>query len=261
MSYDTLRYDVTDKMVEITLDRPDLHNPLDEDGALELRQALEEAAETPDVTTVLLTGTGTTFSAGGDISEFTEYREQSAHEIFSNGEATADLFKALYHYPMPLVTAVNGHTLGGGVGLAASAPIVVASEPATFGTTEISLGLFPLVVLPALRRAVGDRKTLELALTAQRLDAREAADIGLVSEVVPEGESRTRGREIALAVADRSPLATALGLRAFRETTEMPAPNAIDVLNAYRVMFYQSQDLKEGAEAFLEDRSPEWEGR
>lgn len=259
MTYNTIQYRVEGHVAAITLDQPDKHNPISHSAANELIDALQRVQADDAARVVFLTGVGDTFSAGGDIEEFTEFQDRRPTEIFEEGKATADLFKLLAGYETPIVTAVNGHAFGGGCGLVAASHLAYAAEDAMLGTTEITLGLFPLVILPALRSTIGDQQTLELALTGERLSAAEATDIGLVKEVMTD-DVRSYARDVAESIAEWSPMATALGLQAFHETADMSAEKAIDTLNAYRVLFYTSYDLHEGAEAFLEDRDPEWEG-
>lgn len=259
-SYETLTYELEEHVAEIALDRPDKHNPLGELASEELIDALERAHDDEAVHAVLLMGRGESFSAGGDISEFVEYDEKHTTDVYEEGAATADLFKLLARYEKPLVGAINGDAYGGGVGLAAACHISYASRDASFRVAEVTLGLFPLVILPALRNALGDGKTLELALTARPIDAEEGADIGLVTDVVDSDAVLKTARETAHDIADWSPLATSLGLHAFVETGGMPPEQAIDALRAYRVVFYKSHDFNEGARAFLEDRNPEWAG-
>lgn len=259
MSYETVQYTLDEHVAEITLDQPEKRNPMSHTAAEELTAALRRAQADDDAHVVLLAGAGDAFSAGGDIEEFTEFRERPPTEIFEDGKATAELFQLLVGYETPIVTAVNGHAFGGGCGLVAASHLAYAADDALLGTTEITLGLFPLVILPALRATVGERHTLEMALTGKRLSAADAADIGLVTEVVTD-DVRTHAREVADTIAGWSPLATSLGLQVFHETADMPAEKAIDTLNAYRILFYTSHDLNEGARAFLEDREPEWQG-
>lgn len=260
MSYETLVYETDAGIAEITLNQPKKHNPLSNAAALELTDALERAYDSQDVNVVVLTGSGESFSAGGDIEEFSEQMEKPATELFDKGRSTAELFRLLASYEKPIVGAINGNAFGGGCGLVATCDLAYVSDRARLGTTEINLGLFPMVILPALRSTLGDQKTLELALTGERINADEAADIGLVTDTVADGDVLSQARKTARELAGRSPLALTLGLHAFNETTDMSAERAIETLNAYRVLFYKSYDLKEGAEAFLEDRDPEWKG-
>lgn len=261
MTYGTLSIEQSDAVCVITLDNPEQHNPLSIDAARELTDALIRADGDDGTRAVVLTGAGDSFSAGGDIEEFTDQLDNPATTVYEDGAATAELFALLTTYETPLITAVNGGAFGGGCGLVAASHVAYADPDARLGTTEISLGLFPMVILPAMRRAVGDRTTMELALTGRRLDAQKASEIGLVTEVVTDGDALDRALETARAIAEYSPFATSLGLNAFHHTSSLEPEVAIPVLNAYRVLFYKSHDLNEGASAFLEGREPEWKGR
>jgi methylglutaconyl-CoA hydratase len=261
MAYCTIEYEVTENVAEIFLDQPERHNPL---GSCieDLIDALERARNDDSAHVVLLSGNGESFSAGGDIDDFADRLEDSAPEIFDDGRATSvKLFQLLSEYDKPIVGGINGSAFGGGTGLVASCHIAYASDEARFGTTEISIGLFPMIILPTLRRTLGDSRTLELALTGERISAAEAAEIGLVTDVFEPDQVLEAAREMARTIAEYSPFALSLGLRSFNETTDLPDREAIQVLNAYRVLFFKSHDLNEGARAFLEDREPVWEGR
>lgn len=258
--YKSLEYDLAEGVASITLAMPDKHNPINYEVASELTDALKRADENPHVRAVVLSGQGDSFSAGGDIEQFSKQLDESATTIFSDGEIDVDLFKTLAGYETPLIGAINGSAYGGGCGLVSACHLAYAAEDARFGTTEITLGLFPMVIMPLLRRRIGDNHTLELALTGRRISASRAAEIGLVTETVSNNEVRDRAIETATEIASYSPFATGLGLHAFHQTSGLADEHAIELLNAYRVLFYKSHDLHEGAEAFLEDRDPEWKG-
>jgi enoyl-CoA hydratase/carnithine racemase len=154
---------------------------------------------------------------------------------------------------------VHGHALGGGCGLVAMCHIAVAAADARLGTTEIRLGLFPLGILPALVHAVGPRRALELGLTGRIFGAEEAERYGLVTEVVEPSALAARALERAAELAAKSPVALAIGLEGHRAAVTF-GPNALDVENLLRVVSFLSDDLKEGAQAFLDKRPPEWQG-
>lgn len=259
--YETVEYSVEANVAEVTMAQPERHNPLNDRSARELVEVFEVILDDDEVRCVLLTGSGDSFSAGGDIEEFSEKLDQRATEVFEGGKTSARLFKILSEYEKPIIAAVNGHAFGGGCGLVSACHMAYAAEDAKLGTTEIHLGIFPLTILPTLRKTLGDQKTLEMSLTGKRISATEAEEIGLVTEVTPDADTAIeRAREMAETIADKSPFAVRMGLHSFHQTTDMNPAKAIDVLNAYRVLFFKSHDLNEGAKAFLEDREPNWEG-
>lgn len=167
------------RVAVLTLAEPERRNALDYDRVRELTGHLRDADADPDVGAVLLQATGESFSAGGDIRQFHDEFNRTAHDFWASGGTWADLFLLVPEMRIPVVAAVDGHALGGGCGLVAVADYVLAGEKARFGQTEIRIGLFPIVVLPALIRAVGARRARELAMSGRIIDAEEAVRIGL----------------------------------------------------------------------------------
>ena len=254
-------YEVDAHVALVTLALPEKRNPLNTSLVAELTGALEAAQRSPDVHAILLRAQGDSFCAGGDLREFQKYRARPSLEIYEEGKGTAGLFKLLATLTKPVVGAINGAAFGGGCGLACACSIAIASDRAKFGTTELRLGLFPLVILPAIRGAVGDRAALEMALTGTIMDAQAARELGIVTRVVPHERLAEESLATARTIAAHSPVAIRLGLEAFRMSTGMDAGRAIDCINALRVVSFQTEDLREGATAFLEKRAPNWTGR
>jgi enoyl-CoA hydratase/carnithine racemase len=159
------------------------------------------------------------------------------------------------------VAAVNGAAFGGGMGITCVAHMAIASETATFGIPEIKLGIFPLTILPIIRPVLGDRLTMDLALTGRSMDAAEAKSVGVVNRIVPAETLMDEALALAGQIASFSPLALRLGIEAMQTSTDMGFDEAMDYLNAMRTIFFSSEDLNEGARAFLEKRKPVWRGR
>lgn len=253
--------DIRERVARITLNEPKSRNAMSKAVQSELLQALRLAEDDPEVSVVLIAANGDTFSAGGDLRLMQTLQSRPALEVYGEARRSADLFAFLHTMTKPIVAAVNGPALGGGFGLVCAANIVVASEHAKFGCTEMKLGLFPLVILPAVRKALGDRKALEISLTAEIFDAAAAKEFGIVNQVVAADALTETATAIAERIASFSPIAIRLGMKAFRDTTEMAPREAIEHLLALRVLFCQTDDLHEGATAFLEKRKPVWRGR
>jgi methylglutaconyl-CoA hydratase len=242
----------------ITFAQPDRRNALDYPTVAELLGALREADADPEVRAVVLTGEGSAFSAGGNIRQFREELAADAHQHWATGDGWAELFTMLPRLSVPVIAAVNGHALAGGCGLVALCDLAIAAETATFGMTEVRIGLFPIVVLPALRRVIGERATRELALTGRTIDAAEAARIGLVNRVVPAEALAKESADLAAGLAANPRAVVALGKRLLAETGELPYERAVDYARAMRGVFLATDELAEGVEAFLEKRRPRW---
>lgn len=261
MDYEQVSVEREGRVCLVYMNRPEKRNALSEKMASELIAALGEADADPEVGAVVLTGKGEAFCAGADLADFATMTSKTAPVLHREGAASTVLFKMGLKMTKPLIAAVNGHAMGGGCGLAAMCHLAVAGDRARFGTPEIKVGIFPFVILPLLIRAVGPRRALEMALTGRPLDAAEALKAGLVNMVLPAEELYGGALKLASEVAGRSPLVLRLGLNAFNTAMDMEINKALDYLNTLRVIDFMSEDLKEGAMAFIEKRAPRWKGQ
>jgi len=245
----------------LVLDDPDRRNALDYAAVGELVAALEAAAADPGVGCVVLTGAGSAFSAGGDLRQFRrEIDSSDATADWTTGAGWEQLIAGIPRLRVPVVAAVNGPALAGACGLVAACDVAIAASSATLGVTEVRLGLFPIVVLPALIRAVGPRAARELALTGRVVDADEAQRLGLVHRVVPDAELAATAAGVAAELAALAPTALAMGKALLAELTDLPHDAAVRHGRAMRGAFLHTADLREGVDAFLEKRRPVWGG-
>lgn len=261
MLYETILYEVNEHVATITLHLPGSRNPLTEQLVQELIQAIKAADEDDEVRAIVVTGAGKAFSAGGNLEEFQQNFDKGLPQLYAEGRSSTELFKLGATIQTPMIAAVNGAALGGGTGLVAMCHIAIAANTAKLGLTELRLGIVPYVILPWVRKAVGNRKVLELMLKAEILSAQEAKDVGLVHEVVEADRLQERAMETARTIASYSPLAVGLALDAHFATDEMEFMRSFDYLTNLRLVSFKSEDLKEGAAAFMEKRSPEWKGK
>jgi enoyl-CoA hydratase/carnithine racemase len=261
MVYETILYEEINSVAKITLNLPEMRNPLTEKSTQELILAIREADRDPNIRAIILTGAGKAFSAGGNLNEFKKNLERTAPELYVEGRESTELFKLGTEVTTPLIACVNGPALGGGTGLVAMCHLAIASTEAKLGLTELRLGLVPFVIMPWVRRAVGERKMMEMMLTAEILSAEQAKDINLVHRVVSPEELEKETMKLARKVASFSPLAVKLSLDAFFNTEQMDMLKSLDYLSTLRLVSFMSEDLKEGASAFLEKRQPAWRGK
>lgn len=237
---------------------PQRRNALGYPEVRDLLEALIAARNDPMVRCVVLTGRGSAFSAGGDLRGFQEELKGSSHDFWDSGAMWAELFTLVPRLPYPVVAAVNGPALAGGCGIVALADLAIAAADATFGLTEIRIGLFPIIVLPALERAVGARVARELALTGKRIGAEEAARVGLVNRVVPPDDLREEAMTTARELAALPPVALGLGKRFLADLAGLGYEAAVTHARAMRGIFLHTPDLAEGVSAFLDKRPPRW---
>jgi enoyl-CoA hydratase/carnithine racemase len=251
-SYATITVDDSDAVARITLNRPDKRNPIDPAMCGELCDAL--AAVRARV--IVLTGAGTVFSAGGDLGGM-----QRAQATSPTQGSLVTLLTSMHALGKPIIAMVNGHALAGGLGLVVACDLALASEAAQFGTTEIAVGLWPMMITAELVRNVGRKRVLEMMLTGKRLDARDALTYGLVTRVYPAAELEARTLELAHELADKSPAAIALGLRAFYRSQDLAHEPALTFLQAELARVLALEDAAEGIAAFLAKRKPVWKAR
>ncbi len=257
--YETVLYEVRDAQARVTINRPERRNAINRQVQLDLIDAFERAKSDPAVRVVVLTGAGKAFCAGGDLGGFSE--GASAVQLHYERGTFTDLFRAMRRLGKPVVAAVNGHALAGGMGVAMACDVVVASSDAAFGLPEVNIGLWPMMITPAIVGAVGPRKALELMLTGDRIDAAEAERIGAVNRVVAPDELEAAVDELAGKLASKSPAILRLGRDAFYASQDMAFDEALHFLQAQFSVLLQCEDVVEGVSAFLEKRDPEWKGR
>jgi enoyl-CoA hydratase/carnithine racemase len=156
---------------------------------------------------------------------------------------------------------VNGHALAGGLGLVVACDVAIAADTAQFGTTEIAVGLWPMMITAEIVRNVGRKRTIEMMLTGARMTAAEALACGLVTRVVPAAELEATTMKLAHELAERSPATIALGLRAFYRSQDMDLEPALRMLQGELGRVLALEDAAEGIAAFLGKRKPVWKGR
>lgn len=237
--------------MRLTLNRPDKRNALDAALCRALVSALEDAAGDPAVGAILLTANGKAFCAGMDLAEIAQAAR--AEDIDALHE---QLFTIGARLAKPLVAGVHGAALGGGTGLVANCHIVVAGPEASFGLTEIRLGLWPFLVYRAVAGALGERRTLELSLTGRIFGPGEARDLGLAHEVAEDAPDRAG--EIARAVAEFSPTAVQTGMAFVQRVRGLGWREAGAIAREVRNQVFAGEDFHEGIRAFREKRSPRW---
>jgi len=244
----------------VTLNQPDTRNALSNELLGELIAAFEAARDDDAVRCVVLTSSHeTVFSSGANLAGFAA-DVPLVHRHLGT-ERFPRLFRLIGTLGKPTICAANGHVLAGALGIALACDLIVASEQATFGTPEINVGAFPFMIMALIYRNVPRKKTNELLLLGDRIDAREAERIGIVNRVVPAEEFDAEVAEWASKLASKSPLIMRLGKDAMYRQLDMPFEDALDYLRAQLSLAMSTEDIVEGVQAFFEKREPKWKGR
>jgi len=259
-SNDDLDVTVSDDglVVRATIARPERRNALDE-AVMRGLIDVAAAADDSEVRVIVIGAEGDVFSSGGDFTEM---------PIGGSAQAYRDSFAGLSRVMTALrncsaltVAAVDGACLAGGLGLAASCEFVVASESAEFATPEVNVGLFPVQAMVPVMRTVPEKRGLELLFTGRRIDADEAHDMGLVTDVHPDHEFEETLDSFVDALAASSPVMLSMGKEAYYEQRDRGFESALSYCKEVIALMAMSEDTEEGIEAFMTDRDPEWAGR
>lgn len=254
-------YEVKDRIATITLNRPEKRNAINAGITTGLNQDLDRADQDPDVAVIILTGAGGNFCSGADLGGGGFSGRQSFLEIHEGRGQYAQLLLKMNKCRKPILAAIEGYCLAGGMGLCLSSDLAIASEDAQFGTPEIKRGLWPYMVTAVLIRSLGRKKALELCLTGDRIPVAEAERIGLINYAVSKAEFRDRVDRMAGKLASFSPAIMGLGKRSFYQMADMSVEDALEYLKSQLTINSQTEDIVEGVSAFIEKRDPQWKGR
>ncbi|MEQ7798229.1 enoyl-CoA hydratase-related protein [Pedobacter sp. ASV1-7] len=260
MAYQNILSEVREQILYITINREQKLNALNKATLAELSDVISFGTMQDQVRGILLTGAGgKAFVAGADISEFSGYDAEQGEALARTGQEK--VFNAIENCPKPIVAAINGFALGGGLELALACHIRVASANAKLGLPEVSLGLIPgYGGTQRLTQVVGRGKAIEMIATADMISADEAKEIGLVNYVVPQTDLITKAEEILNKIKQRAPLAIAAAIKSVNSTFAYDVNGFETEIKEFGKCF-NTEDFKEGTTAFLEKRKPTFSGK
>jgi len=243
--------------VLITLNRPEQRNALSTPLMQELADELERHSERPEVRVVILRANGPAFSAGHDLRELVDRTLEEEQEIF---EVCTRMMDKIQRIPQPVIAAVQGIASAAGCQLVATCDLAIAAEGARFATPGVRIGLFCSTPMVALSRNIGRKRALEMLLTGTPIDARTAAEWGLVNRVVPADQLDAAALELANQIAASSPLTLRIGKQAFYRQIDVSQDEAYGLMSQTMAENAMTCDAQEGMSAFLQKRRPTWRG-
>lgn len=260
MAYNNIITEITDKVMTITINRPAQLNALNSETILELNKALSLADINNDVRVIIITGSGEkAFVAGADIKEFADYTLEEGKMLSARGHKL--LFDFVENMSKPMIAAVNGFALGGGLELAMACHMRVASDNARMGLPEVSLGVIPgYGGTQRLAQLVGKGKAIEMIATAGMIGAEEALQWKLVNHITKPEELLSFCKELAARMMKNSPVAIAASIRAVNAGFKAGTNGFTAEIREFGNCF-KSEDFKEGTQAFMEKRKPAFTGK
>lgn len=241
----------------ITMNRPDKRNALCPLLIEELTQALKDA-ETCDCGVVILTGAGPSFCAGLDMEHLASLKAHTPEEQRRDSENMARVLRTLYECPKPTIAAVNGAAMAGGMSLATIPDFTIAVPEAKFGYSEVKVGFVPAIAASFLLRQVGELRTRELLLSGRTMKAQEALELGLVTQIVNSGELMPSAQALAQCLLNNSPQAMQQVKRLLAEHSRQRLDKELEAAIEVNAQQRSTEDFREGVQAFLERRKPEW---
>ena len=261
MGAKSISLDIRGPIARVTLCRPERANAIDPSFVRELQDACEAIAADESVRVVLINAEGDLFSRGWDFDSLSGETGDPVATLRSQG-VSVDPFGCLADLPRPVVCSLNGDASGAGLELALACDVRIASEDATFALPDILIGLLPVAGgTQRLPRLIGRAAALEMILSGEPVDAREALRLGLVSAVVPCDQLLEQAEAIASRIAERGPLAVRYAKEAISRGIEMPLEQALRYETDLTIILQTTEDRVEGVKAFLEKRKPEFKGK
>lgn len=242
----------------IIINRENRQNAISSNAISLFHEALDNFSNDPEVKVICITGAGErVFCSGADLGASIGSDSDHEKETFKN---YADLLIRLYRFEKPTLARLNGHCVAGGIGFMLACDIVLARDDVTLRTPEVNVGLFPMMIGALIFRNVLRKKAMEMMLLGERLSAKEALEMGMITRIFPKIEFEQETQKILKTLTMKSPIGIRLGKHAFNRVESMPFEEAVHFLSEQLSRVAGTNDAKEGITAFLEKRAPVFKG-
>ena len=259
MSYETVEVLRDGGVATLWMNRPEVHNAFNAQLIADISAACRALDADPSVRVVVLAGRGKSFSAGADLNWMKAAGEAGETENFADAMKLAGMLRTLAEMSKPTIARVHGAALGGGMGLASACDICIAGERALFATSEVKFGIIPSAISPYVIRAIGERQAYRYFQTAERIDARRAAELGLAHEAVASDELDAKVKEVVDALLLGGPKSQSAAKELIRAVANRPLSDAVVEDTARRIASLRvTPEAREGLDAFLSKRPAAW---
>ena len=258
-SYHTIRLETKDGIGYLTLNRPEVRNAFNQEMIDEIRAALRQVDRDETIRVLIITGAGKVFQAGADIADL---QAMTPMDLLRWNEGVVRINAALEKLRQPVIAAVNGAALGGGMELALACTLRVVARSAKLGLPEVKLGIIPGTGgTQRLPRLIGKGRAAEILLTGDAIGAEEALAMGLVNRVAPDGEAVKVAEDLAGRIMANAPIAVEMAKDAMEMGKDLPLEQAVQYSQKNCATCFSTEDMKEGVGAFLEKRKPDFKGK
>jgi len=257
--YNTIILENQDGLGYLTLNRPEVYNAISQELIDEVSDALQRVDKDDDIKVLIITGAGKGFQAGADIRELSTMKPM---DILRWNEGLVRINAAVEKLRQPVIAAINGVAMGGGLELALSCTLRIAAENAKMGLPEVKLGIIPGTGgTQRLPRLIGKGRAYEMLLTGDPVDAQQAYHIGLVNKVVPKGDAVTAAEEMARKIMANGPIAIEMCKDSVEIGMDLPIEHAVQYSQKNCITCFSTEDMKEGTSAFIEKRNANFRGK
>ncbi len=256
--YETVIVNIEGRIAEVTLNRPEVHNAFNNELINDLYDVFERLSLEENVRVIILTGNGKSFCAGADLNWMKSVVSYSYEQNYEESLKLAKLMYLVFTHPKPVIARINGSAIGGGVGLMSVCDILIASEDAKFGLSEVKLGLVPAAISPFVMSRIGEAHARELFITGERITAEHASKIGLINKCLPLDELDAAIDEKVKLILQNGPEAVRTVKEMIFKVTQVKFPEVQEYTARLIANLRLSPEAQEGMNAFLEKRKPNW---
>lgn len=258
MSYTTIAFETRDEVVNVSFNRPEIHNAFNSTVISEMLDLFKKIGQSKSLRVVTLSGKGKSFCAGADLNWMRGVISQSFEQNLAEANALAELFYTIYTLRQPVIARVNGAAIGGGTGFVAVCDFAIAARSATFSFSEVKIGVVPACIGPYVVKKIGEGKSRELFITGERMTAERALQVGLVNKMVEDVELDDAVDSCVNSILSSGPEAVAMAKKLVAEVPNMTPsqfkPFTAEMIARLRI----SDEGQEGMDAFLNKRTPKW---
>ncbi|MFA5512244.1 MAG: enoyl-CoA hydratase-related protein [Candidatus Kapaibacterium sp.] len=258
MNYETIKLEIQNSVATVTLNRPEVRNALNSQVISELTQAFKSLQFEDSIRCILLTGEGKSFCSGADLKWLGEISKYDYEQNYRESKELVELLYLIHEHPKPVITKVNGSAVGGGVGLMLVSDIIFVEENAVFGLSEVAIGIVPAAIVPFVLARIGETKARELLITGERINSKQALEMGLINYVVNRNNINSEVQIKIDYILKNGPLAVKTVKEMMTSLRNSSRDESIEYISNVIAQLRTGEEGREGIKAFLEKREPIW---